>query len=445
MSANLGPLSILLLLVLLGSVHGIVYDYNDVNVPSQSILESTHGLYGASNGDSAYVNLRMSLILHTDMLDNVRGEDIDVALIRRDVAQAKSKAGGAAKVLYQCTNGVLTLDETQLLPVVSTSQHKVNQIKMTPNVPTTMSIHFPITHDGQYTLLFARCSRSSFDVFINGKVEWLSQYGQLPGEYLKLLPFYALITVIYFIAAVVWFLRLHQFKGQTIRLQELIYWVIVFNAVESLLCFWNYYTANKTGRHLNVGPIFEASELCRVVSDTVCRTFILLLCLGYGVIHKSITQVQWIKVGTFSSVYFFLKMCDHLTRVTPASVSNILVVMDVMLLVWFFYGLGQAERYLTEEVTPTTNSELKLEMYQSTRFLLIVFIFVTILCFVGLHSAYDIWPWTWEWIRHSFEDCIIFLVVFYLSIAWVPSEDSQLYAPLEVEMSELKMEDEEDQ
>jgi hypothetical protein len=37
---------------------------------------------------------------------------------------------------------------------------------------------------------------------------------------------------------------------------------------------------------------------------------------------------------------------------------------------------------------------------------------------------YDILPWTWSWIRHSFEDCIVFLIVFYMAIAWLPSEET---------------------
>ena len=41
-------------------VHGIIYDYNGIALPPSSVLVSTHGLYGASNGVSAFVKATLS-------------------------------------------------------------------------------------------------------------------------------------------------------------------------------------------------------------------------------------------------------------------------------------------------------------------------------------------------------------------------------------------------
>ena len=110
-----------------------------------------------------------------------------------------------------------------------------------------------------------------------------------------------------------------------------------------------------------------------------------------------------------------------------------LLMMDCLLLLWLFAALSRAEAKLRQDRDP--NSEIKLEMYESTRMLLVVFVIVTFCCFYALYHMYDILPWTWSWIRHAFEDCIVFLIVFYMSVAWLPNEMTVQYAPVEVEMS----------
>ena len=65
-----------------------------------------------------------------------------------------------------------------------------------------------------------------------------------------------------------------------------------------------------------------------------------------------------------------------------------------------------------------------------------MFLFVTAICFSSLYNLYNILPWTWTWIRHSFEDCIVFLVTFYISIAWLPSPTSTMYSPVSIELQD---------
>ena len=107
-----------------------------------------------------------------------------------------------------------------------------------------------------------------------------------------------------------------------------------------------------------------------------------------------------------------------------------------VLLVWLFVALVEAEDQLSDEDAPTPNAELKKELYQGIRFLLIMFLFVTAICFSSLYNLYNILPWTWTWIRHSFEDCIVFLVTFYISIAWLPSPTSNMYSPVAIELQD---------
>jgi hypothetical protein len=55
--AGLPQRHLLVIFVLLGQTSSIIYTYRDVALPPESVLVSTHGLFGAANGDSAFVNI----------------------------------------------------------------------------------------------------------------------------------------------------------------------------------------------------------------------------------------------------------------------------------------------------------------------------------------------------------------------------------------------------
>jgi hypothetical protein len=180
----------------------------------------------------------------------------------------------------------------------------------------------------------------------------LSQYGELPGEYAKLLPFYGLITLIYFITTILWYMRVEEFKGSLIPLQYAIFVVLGFNFLEALACFINFYSANLSGRLLDSGPLFLLTEIVRVLADTICRAFLLVVCMGLGVVVQKLNAHEEQQVAGFTITYFVLKLTDHLSRVTPASISELLLMMDCMLLVWLFVSLSKAEAKLRQEDDP---------------------------------------------------------------------------------------------
>jgi hypothetical protein len=72
-------------------------------------------------------------------------------------------------------------------------------------------------------MVYARCHKSNVLIHMNGKVEWMSEYGQLPGEYMNLLPFYGLLTLVYLGLALSWLFRYWKFYDETIPLQMYIF------------------------------------------------------------------------------------------------------------------------------------------------------------------------------------------------------------------------------
>lgn len=106
--------------------------------------------------------------------------------------------------------------------------------------------------------------------------------------------------------------NIFKFSDELITLQYYIFMVLLFNFIEVALCFANYLTANETGERVNAGDLWYVSETARVIADTVCRTTLLLLCLGLGIITERISTETWSGVNIFSGTYLMLKLVDHL-------------------------------------------------------------------------------------------------------------------------------------
>ena len=421
--------AVLVVLASLGA-HAIIYDYNGIALPPSSVLVSTHGLYGASNGVSAFVKTTLSLSQGYNSAGRPTATE-KLQIIFLKMPQTLDSRTFYGPTTMCCTKegpGGGLIDAGQLGKV-----DNVVNVTIT-NGMGHIDTEFPVQHDGKYAIVFARCHKSDVLVYLNGKIEWMSEYGQLPGEYMNLLPFYGLLTLVYFVVVLTWLYHFWKYYDDTITLQLCIFAVLVFNFIESALCFANYLQANSTGKLLNTGALWYAAEVFRVCADTICRTFILLMCLGLGIITNRLSTKTWSAVYCFTGLYLALKMVDHLNIDAASTYSQALLGLDVLLLIWLFTALVDAENKLSEDEDLTPNAELKKELYQGIRFLLIMFLFITAIAFSSLYNLYNILPWTWTWIRHSFEDCIVFLVTFYISIAWLPNANSAMYSPIAIEL-----------
>lgn len=151
------PSILLLVLVCAPQTNGIMYEYTDVKLPAQAVLVSTHGIYGAADGDSAFV----SIDLEADMILPVgqaltREEKIHLALVEHS-----SKHIGD---MYTChDDGSLVLKkDASGKPLVHAIQdadgYSMVDIKLY-NHETSVHIsnRFAVTQDGLYSLLVARC------------------------------------------------------------------------------------------------------------------------------------------------------------------------------------------------------------------------------------------------------------------------------------------------
>jgi hypothetical protein len=80
---------LLVLFLLFTQAVSVIYTYKDVALPPESVLVSTHGLFGAANGDSAFVNvdLRFEIEARENYLDVA--QTMEVFLIKHGAKNAQ--------------------------------------------------------------------------------------------------------------------------------------------------------------------------------------------------------------------------------------------------------------------------------------------------------------------------------------------------------------------
>ena len=108
----------------------IIYTYRNVVLPAESVLVSTHGLFGAAHGDSAFVNVDLRFQIHSPDGYLSNAEELQVFLIkhgRRTVQEYYScdRSTGSVKIKH----GAQPVSDTdgQLKPVVRLQKHYLNK------------------------------------------------------------------------------------------------------------------------------------------------------------------------------------------------------------------------------------------------------------------------------------------------------------------------------
>ena len=151
------PSFILFLLVCAPQTNGIMYDYTDVKLPAQAVLVSTHGIYGAADGDSAFVSIDLDAVMILPVGQALtREENIHIALVEhssKDIGDMYTCHDDGSLVLKQDASGkplvhVIQDDDGHSMVDIKLYKHKTS---------FHISNRFAVTQDGLYSLLVARC------------------------------------------------------------------------------------------------------------------------------------------------------------------------------------------------------------------------------------------------------------------------------------------------
>lgn len=178
--------------------------------------------------------------------------------------------------------------------------------------------------------------------------------------------------------------------------------VFLFAFIEAMLWFASYETLNITGVPYccPFPPLVVASLVMQVVRQTLSRSILLVVCLGYGIVRPKLMSAEWGAVGVVSALYLVCAFISQgavilfaeeahgdygavSSKLLPYKVPELF--LDVIFLTWIYLAVGSTIRILTE-----FQQSAKLDMYKQLVYIIGVFIVLfTVITVVFMLGTYN--------------------------------------------------------
>ena len=149
--------------------------------------------------------------------------------------------------------------------------------------------------------------------------------------------------------------------------------VLLFAVTEAATWFAAYQMLNATGTPYCCpfpGPII-ASMVLQAMRQTLCYSFLLVVCLGYGIVRPRLMRLETVSVLVVGTLYLFAAMLSQVSdivegehhqhqqqqqvgassRITASSGSRFQMpqlFLDLVFIVWIYLALTSTMRILTE-------------------------------------------------------------------------------------------------
>ena len=269
-----------------------------------------------------------------------------------------------------------------------------------------------------------------------GQVRFSNAYGMLSATDFPLLPFYAALTVSYFVLLVVFVGASFYYRNNLNLLHYATALLAAMGMVECALFFVLYLWKNFTGStSWPPTPLQWAAAIFGVGKRALGRVLLLAVGLGYGTIKPKIPcptatlmlflTVAYVGLSIWKDVaedVLFIRNPDEAEALLNTTEGAILCV-DLVVLMWTLFALVQ-----TQQTLDANRQTAKLKMYNA--------LIAVMLCFVviwGVFEAYRVavtkklvaLDWQLVWILHSFWHVAGFAILVTIAIVWRPSPTSQ--------------------
>lgn len=166
--------------------------------------------------------------------------------------------------------------------------------------------------------------------------------------------------------------------------------VLLFAVMEAAMWFAAYQMLNATGTPYccPFPGLVIASMVLQAMRQTLCYSFLLVICLGYGIVRPRLMRLEQVSVLVVSSLYLLAAMLSQVSdivegehqqqqqqqqvgvwsRATSPSASRFKMpqlFLDLVLIVWIYLALTSTMRILAE----FQQSE-KLQLYRKLAFII---------------------------------------------------------------------------
>eukprot|EP00298_Acanthocystis_sp_HF-20_P005061 c15339_g1_i1.p1 GENE.c15339_g1_i1~~c15339_g1_i1.p1 ORF type:complete len:478 (+),score=113.02 c15339_g1_i1:31-1464(+) len=316
---------------------------------------------------------------------------------------------------------------------------QVLDIQFESNDPVKhISHNFKVTETGEYYLFFSSCFLENGDVLINGEVNWLNNFGYLPGESIYNLYFFKFISIGYIFIGVLWALLCVLYYSELLQIHQFITIAVFFGFLDSECWYLQYNNLNENGVK-SFNALF-AANLVSSVFGTVFRLLVVVVCMGVGMMKSSIGSDSKNYLYLFGFAYFLTSFSSdvfitysEMTGEHESLQSFALfpsLAIDCLFLFWVINEMSTNIHQLKKR-----NQHAKLRIYRAFwYFLLSVMIGTSSFAFYQVFVYSRVTEdsrWRLFWIFGALWKSIQFATIFLIGSLWRPNKNSNAYAMFE--------------
>lgn len=275
---------------------------------------------------------------------------------------------------------------------------------------------------------------------LEGTITFHNPYGFIPAELYGMLPFEAARMIAYILFSCYFGWHYYLNRDSILPLHNAFLVVFVFALAEATLWFIAYEALNTSGQPYccPFPPTVVGALVLQVFRQTMSRTLLLVVCLGYGIVRPKLMTAEWMAISVVSMLYLVCAIVAQVSDILlvrnahgedadPTVVMEYRIpemIMDVLFLTWIYLAISSTIRILTE-----FQQTVKLKMYK--QLVLIIGVFVALfavmtvaimLASIGILS----WPWQWSWLQQVIWESLNFAVLAAVCVVCKPAENSRL-------------------
>jgi hypothetical protein len=220
-------------------------------------------------------------------------------------------------------------------------------------------------------------------------------------------------------------------------LHHAIFGVLIIATIEAAIWFAAYESINITGHPYccPFPPVVAAALIMQIVRQTVSRTLLLVVSLGYGIVRPKLLRAEWIAIVLVTVMYFSIATTYEISNIIsldvhpteiPASSGMIVpsMLIDMVFLTWIYLALTSTIRILTE-FQQTHKLEMYNHLFSTIAVFSVLFILVSLLMSMKTSGVLQ-FPWQWNWLQQVSWEVLNFSVLAAVCIICRPSDTSQM-------------------
>jgi hypothetical protein len=142
--------------------------------------------------------------------------------------------------------------------------------------------------------------------WIEGMISFRNPYGFIPAELYGVLPFEGAKMAAYLLLSVFFLVSYFSHKESILPLHNTFLVVLLFAFAEAVMWYATYQAINISGEPYccPFPPIVVGSLVLQIFRQTLSRTLLLVVSLGYGIVRPKLMSAEWVAIAIVSALYF---------------------------------------------------------------------------------------------------------------------------------------------